>query len=198
MLEKPSWHHNSTIVFLLSGIAISLTFTQLECFWFPSENVIYVVFFCRIRWDAVQRISSNLERPGFARRRSLTTRRRESAGNATPLCRAPRELKSVKNVFRMNRNKKRNNKNIVEESWYFHLLSKVKEQFKPTETMEAYCLPRQTGHFDQSFSLFIFLDIQNKRSHTTLEWFQRPDIWSTNWWGDKEDNRRNGIWEKIV
>ena len=69
------------------------------------------------------RTSSKLERPGFARRRSSTTRRRESAGNATPLCRAPRELKSVKNVFRMNRNKKRNNKNIVEESRDFHLLS---------------------------------------------------------------------------
>ena len=36
-------------------------------------------------------------------------------------------------------------------------MSKVKEQFKPTETMEAYCLPGQTGHFDQiqiSFSSY--------------------------------------------
>ena len=77
-----------------------------------AENVVSVfLFFSRIRCDVVQRTQSKLEHLGFARRRSLTTRRGESAGNATPLFRAPRELKSVKNVFRIN--KKSNNKNVM-------------------------------------------------------------------------------------
>ena len=33
-------------------------------------------------------------------------------------------------------------------------MSKVKEQFKPTETMEAYCLPRQTDQIQSYFSSY--------------------------------------------
>ena len=57
----------------------------------------------------MQRMSSNPELLESAKKRSLK-RGKENASNATPLYMGPRELNSVKNVFRMNRNKEQQSK----------------------------------------------------------------------------------------